>query len=122
MKIVDRVRNWVRGDSLIDELREQNAVLLQERNAAEFQAEKNKNLFENLNARIATISQSTELNLRDASFGARHEQESAIRSIKDVVAQQAMNEVPRMVYLTTKKNEKTGADIVTAVVRFICPR
>jgi hypothetical protein len=122
MRVVDRVRNWVRGDSLITELQEQIVVLKQERNAAEALAEKNKGLFDNLNARIATVSQSTELNLRDTSFGARHEQESAIRSIKDVVAQQAMNEVPRMVYLTTKKNEKTGADIVTAMVRFICPR
>jgi dGTP triphosphohydrolase len=128
MKLMNNIVGWIRGDTVVktlqqqvDDLREQNLKLKQERNAADDLATRNKALFDGLNARIATISRSVELNLRDTSFGARHEQESAILSIKDVVAQQASNEITRMIYLTTKKNEQTGADIVTAVIRFLCP-
>lgn len=128
MKLFNKIYQWIRGDTLVDDLRSQIQLLStqcqdlkQAQKVAENQAQQSRALFDNLNARIATISQSTEVNLRDESFGARFQQEAAIRAIKDQVVQQAIAEVPRMVYLTTKKNERTGADVVTAVIRFLCP-
>lgn len=126
---LNKLHSWIRGDHQITELELANQQLYQkittlqkELAEAKTEAEKNRMLFEQLNASVFTVSKSGEIILRDQSFHNAMAKENLIRDLKETVIEQARTILPQAVYLTTKKNSTTGMDVVTAVIRILVPK